>query len=395
MRRKRALVGLMLIMSMSLARVAGGSRDAHAQEPNRVGLVVAHGDGTTVTRCVEFSEPEITGYDLLIRSGLDTVFSAYGGTGMAVCAVDGEGCPAGDCFCQCQGSPCVYWAYYRLKDGQWEYSGLGAGGRAVSSGEVEGWAWGEGGTEGGAMPPVIAFDQICAPPATDTPTATATRTSSPEPTATSSSTPTPTPTATTPPPTSTPAPTDTPHPTSTSAPAATAPSPTPTPTATRSPTTTPTWVNDPSPTPVSAHTATPTATAASSASTTVPEQGDGAMAASLPGQAAPTDGAALAATSTLESAPTPTSPSYGALHFDTATPMPTAIPRATRAREATPTMIVATTISTLTPHETTGAPPLARPAPTAAQGGDSYLLFGVLAGGLVAGLIVLQVRKRR
>jgi hypothetical protein len=341
MRHKSALVGLMLIMSMSLARVAGGSRDAHAQEPNRVGLVVAHGDGTTVTRCVEFSEPEITGYDLLIRSGLDTVFSAYGGTGMAVCAVDGEGCPAGDCFCQCQGSPCVYWAYYRLKDGQWEYSGLGAGGRAVSSGEVEGWAWGEGGTEGGAMPPVIAFDQICAPPATDTPTATATWTSS------------------------------------------------------RSPTTTPTWVNDPSPMPVSAHTATPTATAASSASTTVPEQGDGAMAASLPGQAAPTDGAALAATSTLESAPTPTSPSYGALHFDTATPMPTAIPRATRAREATPTMIVATTISTLTPHETTGAPPLARPAPTAAQGGDSYLLFGVLAGGLVAGLIVLQVRKRR
>ena len=123
-----------------------------AQETNRVGLVVRFGDGSHVTRCVEFSEPEISGYDALMNSGLDVVAA-----GWAICDIEGEsGCPVEDCFCQCHGIPCTYWTYWHLVDGNWDYSGVGAGVYKVHGGDVEGWSWGAG-----EPPPVVPFDQIC------------------------------------------------------------------------------------------------------------------------------------------------------------------------------------------------------------------------------------------
>ena len=46
------------------------AQPAQAQTGNQAALVVVHGDGSLVTRCVEFNEPQINGYDLLQRSGL-------------------------------------------------------------------------------------------------------------------------------------------------------------------------------------------------------------------------------------------------------------------------------------------------------------------------------------
>jgi hypothetical protein len=194
-----ALVSAVILVALCSKSVA------QADEPNRVGLVVLHGDGRQITRCIEFSEAEISGYDVLVRSGLSVVSAFDAGMGAAMCAIDGEGCPADDCFCQCQGSECVYWAYYHLVNGQWQYSGLGASSCTVHSGDVEGWAWGQGSIGGGgAQPPVIPFDQICAPssPPTDTPvpltsTSVPSTATSPPPT----DTPLPGPTATSPPPT--------------------------------------------------------------------------------------------------------------------------------------------------------------------------------------------------
>ena len=187
---------------------------ARAQGPNHVGLVVLFGDGSYITRCVEFSEPEISGYDVLVRSGLNVVAAFDAGEGGAICAIDGEGCPADNCFCQCQGNLCVYWAYYHMASGQWQYSSLGASNYKVHSGDVEGWAWAEGSIGGGgAQPPVIPFDQVCvsSPPPTDTPASPAA--TLPPPT----ETPVPAPTTTLPPPTETPLP----------VPTITAPPPTP------------------------------------------------------------------------------------------------------------------------------------------------------------------------
>jgi hypothetical protein len=163
MKYKRTNIRL-LIAILVCAFALGVASGVRAQQPNRVGLVVVHGDGSTITRCIEFSGAEISGYDVLQRSGLEIVASHDPGMGAALCAIDGEGCGAEDCFCQCQGSTCIYWSYWHLDGGDWVYSAVGASAYKAHNGDVEGLRWGEG-----DPPPVIPFDQICAPPPTDTP----------------------------------------------------------------------------------------------------------------------------------------------------------------------------------------------------------------------------------
>jgi len=143
-----------------------------AQEgTQRAGLVVIHGDGRTVTRCVSFGEPQISGASLLQRSGL-AFTSATGPTGVTVCALNGEGCPASDCWCECRGLPCAYWTYFqRTPDGAWSYGNIGAALRQLSDGDVDAWVWGDGST----MPPAMSFEAICGAEAL-TPAATATST---------------------------------------------------------------------------------------------------------------------------------------------------------------------------------------------------------------------------
>jgi hypothetical protein len=137
--------------------------DVRAQSLNQVGLVVGSGDGSIVTRCVEFAEDEISGYDLLMRSGLQVVATQSGGMGVTICEIDGEGCSADNCFCECTGSTCAYWSYWHLVGGEWSYSSVGANGHRVRPGDVDGWSWGKG-----DPPSVVPFEQICAPPATAT-----------------------------------------------------------------------------------------------------------------------------------------------------------------------------------------------------------------------------------
>jgi hypothetical protein len=194
--RKRYLVQFLLIVAPLLL---GSMLSAHAQEPNQVAVIVQHGDGSLVTRCVTFSEPHLTGYQILTRSGLDVV-AAVGPLGAAICAIEGEGCEAHNCFCS---SPPDYWSYWKLVNGEWVYSQMGANSAQVHHGSVEGWTWGPGNP-----PPMISFTDVCAPPPpptdiptntpqpTYTPTATPVPTLTPLPTATHTQIPTPTPTAT-------------------------------------------------------------------------------------------------------------------------------------------------------------------------------------------------------
>jgi len=151
------------ILIFILALITVLATPAQAQQPDlhQAGLVVVHGDGRVVTSCVAFSEESISGVDLLRRAGLTVTVGAYAGLGYGVCEIDGEGCPAGQpCFCQCEGSPCAYWAYsHRRPDGSWAISGVGASGWQVHDGDVDGWVWGDGST----APPVVAFEEVCPP----------------------------------------------------------------------------------------------------------------------------------------------------------------------------------------------------------------------------------------
>ncbi len=136
------------------------------QEENRAGLVVIHGDGTTVQRCISFSEPEISGLQVLERSGLDLNYDPGNSMGAAICRIDGEGCsfPQEDCYCQCQEPPCFFWSYWYRMDGEWTFSPLGAASRKVKDGNAEAWVWSEGTISNNAerQPPAdLTYDQIC------------------------------------------------------------------------------------------------------------------------------------------------------------------------------------------------------------------------------------------
>ena len=144
-----------------------GSR-AWADGPNRAGLVVQFADGRVVTRCLSFSEPEITGEEALRRSGLAVVLDYSSGIGAAVCKIEADGCDptrGEECFCKCQGRDCQYWAYFEGKeDGSWFYLDVGAGGHKVRHGSMEGWAWTRGTAEEAAVtPPRLTFAEVCPP----------------------------------------------------------------------------------------------------------------------------------------------------------------------------------------------------------------------------------------
>jgi cell division septation protein DedD len=159
----------LLLLSVALLpmRLAAG-------EPNQAGLVVQFGDGLVETRCIALEEAEISGADLLARSGLDVVIDASSGMGITVCRIQEVGCahPSEPCFCQCMGGgECAYWNYFYLEPGEteWTYSALGAVLRKVAPGSVEAWVWGDGRT-----PPAddLLFDAVCTAPS-PTPTQTA------------------------------------------------------------------------------------------------------------------------------------------------------------------------------------------------------------------------------
>lgn len=135
-----------------------------AQDDARAGLVIVHGDGSVMTRCVSFDPPSLSGAELLVRSGIDLAMEA-GAMGAAICRINGEGCnfPQEACFCQCEGTPCRYWSYWRLQEGAWVYSNLGAGNTTVRNGDVEGWRWGIGTAQTAEPPPLLTFEDICAP----------------------------------------------------------------------------------------------------------------------------------------------------------------------------------------------------------------------------------------
>ena len=161
----------------------------------------------TLQQCISFSEPEISGLQVLERSGLDLNYDAQNSMGAAICRIDGEGCgfPQEDCFCQCQEPPCFFWSYWYRTDGEWTFSPLGAASRKVKDGYTEAWVWSEGTISNNAerQPPAsLTFDNVCAPTPTATTVPTATQTPVPtvqsarRVTATPSQTPTSPPTAT-------------------------------------------------------------------------------------------------------------------------------------------------------------------------------------------------------
>jgi hypothetical protein len=156
--------GLALLASAwTLAACGTASAGAY-----RAGLVVVHGDGTVQTACVDFSQTQISGLELLDRSGLDYRLDASNPMGALVCRVGPEGCdyPAQTCLCQCSlGQACRYWAYFNRPAGSnWVYAVSGTSSRPVHDGDVDAWVWLAGDETTRTVPPGltnISFNEVC------------------------------------------------------------------------------------------------------------------------------------------------------------------------------------------------------------------------------------------
>ena len=211
----RITVALFLLLATALVSITPAS----AQRPNGAGIVIRHGDGTIIQAYVQFEEDALTSEELLSRSGLAVVMAPYSGLGTAVCSIQGEGCPADNCFCQSYSNPAYFWRFYVESSGSWVEQLMGPTSRTVTDGDVDGWSW----TTGEPGLPVVTIDDIALANGVDR--------NPPEPT--------PAPTEIPPTPTNTPEPTATftPQPTATLAPVT--PTATPSPTEAATPTTTP------------------------------------------------------------------------------------------------------------------------------------------------------------
>ena len=148
-----------LVMCILAITTAWTSR-ASGADLNIAGLVVDYGDGRVSYAVVPFGEQEISGLELLRRSGLDLVTVGFGGMGDAVCQIEDTGCPLDECrrrLCQTSDPESPFWRYSRqTAPGEWEFLALGASGSRVGDGDIDGWSW----TGTGSPLPRLTMDEI-------------------------------------------------------------------------------------------------------------------------------------------------------------------------------------------------------------------------------------------
>jgi hypothetical protein len=105
--------------------------------PNHASLVVEHGDGSMVSRCVAFGGAGIGGKDLLDASGVAWSGQTFGGYGVAVCAIDSE--PPH--YATCPGKD-AYWAVFVSRGGgAWQLTSVGVSGLTLADGDAEGFRY--------------------------------------------------------------------------------------------------------------------------------------------------------------------------------------------------------------------------------------------------------------
>ncbi|MDQ4100529.1 MAG: hypothetical protein M3121_08525 [Chloroflexota bacterium] len=116
-----------------------------AQTQNAAGIVVDYGDGRMTYAYVPFVEEEISGLELLRRSGVPLVTVSFGGLGDGVCKVGDTGCDVSECrrrLCQTGERTSPFWQYVRQEaPGDWRLFPLGVSQSRVRNGDIDGWAW--------------------------------------------------------------------------------------------------------------------------------------------------------------------------------------------------------------------------------------------------------------
>jgi hypothetical protein len=144
-RLHRAIMALATSLGLALAFLFGlsvvSASPADPSDPAHGYVIVQFDDHNLVARAITFTAP-ISGLHALELSGLEVITANYT-FGTAVCSIGGVGCPADDCFCG--GS--TYWGYKYWEGSAWQDYMVGAGDSLLNDGAIEGWRWGEWGSE--------------------------------------------------------------------------------------------------------------------------------------------------------------------------------------------------------------------------------------------------------
>jgi len=142
---------------------------AHAASSHRVGLVVQHGDGQVIRRCIGFDGSTISAVAVLQASGLEIGLDTYGSLGAAVCQIDHE--PAG--YTTCLPASGSYWVLFiSHAGGAWATSTTGASSTYVGGGDDIGFRFDPlGGPD--PPPPTAAGTCPAIAPATAAPSSSA------------------------------------------------------------------------------------------------------------------------------------------------------------------------------------------------------------------------------
>lgn len=148
----------------ALALAAGLIAPRAALADGEAGLVIQDGDQVR-TYCVAFSGESIGGDQLLTAAGV--AYGQFGGSGGSVlCSIQQVGCFSpgsfNDCFCECQGGSCTYWAFFTQKYGEtWKYSALAFNATRARDGDLHGWKWGKGSLQNAPVPASATFESVC------------------------------------------------------------------------------------------------------------------------------------------------------------------------------------------------------------------------------------------
>lgn len=152
----------MLAIALSFLPSAGMPVSAATEPVHVAGLVVDYGDGAMTYAWIPFTEDEISGVDLLEKSGLPVLTVGFGGMGDAVCKIVKTGCDVSACrlrLCQTADHSSPFWQYLRLgPDGIWSKQPLGGSQSKVTDGAIDAWVW--AGSD--AMPalPVLSLSSL-------------------------------------------------------------------------------------------------------------------------------------------------------------------------------------------------------------------------------------------
>ncbi len=187
----RRLVRLALVLPILVSGLAAASGAARlgpatplcvqAATTSRVGIVIEHGDGAVIRRCVGFDGTSITALAALQDSGVQTGTEAYGVLGTAICQIDNEPTQ----YTTCLPTSGNYWVLFiSHAGGAWTNSAVGASNAKVSNGDDIGFRYDP---QAGADPPPPSPAGTCPPPTTPTPAPT--RAPTPAPTGRPASTP--------------------------------------------------------------------------------------------------------------------------------------------------------------------------------------------------------------